>query len=81
MKIRITEEDIRLGIRYSRSLCPIARSLNRQRGPAWHVHEDYVIQKTLIPDYHKLTYEAVIFINRFDGGADIQPCILKVWED
>ena len=81
VKISVTAEDIKLGVRCSILSCPIARAVKRKH-PGFKTNKDlfvcvgkfeFTCYKEAKQKCFKLSKTAQTFINRFDSNQNVKP--------
>lgn len=72
IKVTVTKEDIRRGIREDPESCPIARAVRRATGRRF-VAVDEAITFDSTREVYNLTPQADQFINDFDRGDNVKP--------
>lgn len=77
MKVQITEEDIRDGLRYSPRGCAVARAMRRATGREVNIAgEWYAIGGG--PVDRRLPERIFRFVRHFDAGDHVEPCEFEV---
>jgi hypothetical protein len=75
MKVRVTRQDIRKGVKESQDSCPVARAIKRITHKKVYVDPDSIIvyyrrdQST----FYDTTSEVTDFIELFDDGGKVSP--------
>lgn len=77
-RLKITDEDIRLGIRKHQSLCPIARALSRE----FPTSDVQVEEKIYLGDGVEFEHscDSRYFMEDFDDGVKVEPQELLLLE-